>query len=319
MRLWFGGLVAFLFVSFHPALHASPVTKIVVFGDSLSDPGNLYEASGRTDPPVPPYYEGRFSNGPVWVDYLAAQHGIAVESHAVGGATTGTHNVANQSPGQYDGLQQQVQAWAAGQGGGADPDAVYFIWAGSNDFSLLPPDATPDQISMFLADAIGNLLNAAATLYAAGAQKVMIGNVPDLGLTPEAREAGLSDQFTMLVQAFNAELAAAVQQMFAEALILDSFSMLHEIVAMAEDLGITNVTDACLVRGESITQCANPEAYLFWDIMHPTTEVHRLFAARMAGLLAPEQVSEPVTWPIFLVILPAVYFLWRRRAGLARP
>lgn len=319
MRLWFGGLVALFLISSHAAVHASPVTRIVVFGDSLSDPGNLYEASGHTDPPVPPYYEGRFSNGPIWVDYMASQYGIDVESHAVGGATTGTHNLANQSPGQYDGLQQQIQGWAAGQSAGADPDAVYFIWAGSNDFSLLPPDATPDQIGLFFADAIGNLLNAAATLYAAGAQNVVIGNVPDLGLTPQARQAGLSDQFTLLAQSFNAELAAAVEQMFAEALIMDSFGMLHEIVAMAEDLGITNLTDACVIRGESITQCANPEAYLFWDIMHPTSEVHRNFAARMAALLAPEQVSEPVAWPLFLVILPLAFILWRRRTGSARP
>lgn len=317
MRLWFRGLLALFLISSPAAVHASPVTRIIVFGDSLSDPGNLYQASEHTDPPVPPYYQGRFSNGPIWVDYMASQYGIAVESHAVGGATTGTHNLANQAPGQYDGLQQQIQGWAAAQG--ADPDAVYFIWAGSNDFSLLPPAATPDQIGLFFAEAIGNLLNAAATLYAAGAQNVVIGNVPDLGLTPEARQAGLSDQLTMLVQSFNAELAAAIERMFAEALILDSFGMLHEIVAMAEDLGITNLTDACFIRGESTAPCANPENYLFWDVMHPTSQVHGIFAARMAALLAPEQVSEPVAWPLFLVILPLAFLLWRRREISARP
>lgn len=319
MRLWFGGLIAFLLLSFHAAAHAGPVTKIVVFGDSLSDPGNLYAASGNTDPPTPPYYEGRFSNGPIWVDYMAPRYGIAVESHAVGGATTGTHNIANQTPGQYAGLQQQVQGWTAAQPGGADPDALYMIWAGSNDFSLLPPDATPDQIGLFFAETIGNLLNAAATLYASGAQKVMIGNVPDIGLTPQAREAGIGEQLSLLVQSFNAQLVAEVERLFTEALILDSFGMLHEILAMAEDLGLTNLTDACLVRGASISLCDDPEAHMFWDGMHPTSGVHEIFAARMASLLAPAQVSEPAVWPLVLAVLPLVFLLRRRRAGFARP
>ena len=252
-------------------------------------------------------------------DQIQERHGITVESHAVGGATSGTHNVANETPGQYAGLQQQVQGWVAGQTTGADPDALYFIWAGSNDFFLLPSDATPDQVGVLFAETIGNLLNAAATLYAAGAQRVMIGNLPDLGLTPQARTAGLGDQLTFLVQAFNEELAAAVERMFAEAMILDSFAMLHEIVAEAEALGLTNLTDPCVIRGDTITRCDNPETHLFWDIMHPTSAVHGAFADRMAALFAATAVSEPPVTLFSMVVLPLLLVLWRRRAGSARP
>lgn len=317
MRVWFGGLAALFVLSF-ATVHAGPVPKLIVFGDSLSDPGNLYEASGHTDPPVPPYHEGRFSNGPIWVDYLANDYGIAVESHAVAGATTGTHNIANQSPGQYAGLQQQVQAFAAGNPGGVDPDAVYFIWAGSNDFALLPPDATEEQIGLMFAETIGNILNAAGTLQALGAQKLIIGNIPDIGLTPQSREAGLSDQLTALAGALNAELAAAISALFADAVILDSFALMNEILADAGDLGITNLTEACLTRNSDIAVCSDPESHLFWDHMHPTTAVHQLFAARMAELLQPAAVSAPAGAGLFLALLPVAAVL-RWRSARARP
>ena len=49
---------------------ASPLKNVVMFGDSLSDNGNLYEYMQRQLPQSPPYYEGRFADGPVWVERL---------------------------------------------------------------------------------------------------------------------------------------------------------------------------------------------------------------------------------------------------------
>ena len=91
--------------------HAAVFTDIVSFGDSLSDTGNLFAVTSNPfnaallalffpelDPPIPsaPYYNGRFSNGPVWVERLAVR--LALETplpsengggnYAVGGATT---------------------------------------------------------------------------------------------------------------------------------------------------------------------------------------------------------------------------------------
>ncbi len=40
----------------------APLHNIVVFGDSLSDNGNLYEIMKHQLPQSPPYFEGRFSN-----------------------------------------------------------------------------------------------------------------------------------------------------------------------------------------------------------------------------------------------------------------
>jgi Phospholipase/lecithinase/hemolysin len=55
--------------------HAAAYSALYVFGDSLSDNGNIPAASGYR--PSAPYADGRFSNGPVAVEYLADNLGLA--------------------------------------------------------------------------------------------------------------------------------------------------------------------------------------------------------------------------------------------------
>ncbi len=64
-------------------------SRVVVFGDSLSDIGNIDDATlgvvpGRT------YYNGRFSNGPAWVERLASDLGAP----PLGPSTAGGDNFA---------------------------------------------------------------------------------------------------------------------------------------------------------------------------------------------------------------------------------
>src|SRR5262245_981433 len=66
---------------------AGQVTQIVSFGDSLSDVGNFYAATGGLSPPSPPYDAGRFSNGPIWIEYLAHNLGIAAPTTSSSGGT----------------------------------------------------------------------------------------------------------------------------------------------------------------------------------------------------------------------------------------
>ncbi len=77
---------------------AYTVEHVVVFGDSLSDTGNLYAATGGGVPPDPPYWQGRASNGPLWSELLAADLGAALTNNAINGATTGTYNVWDDDP-----------------------------------------------------------------------------------------------------------------------------------------------------------------------------------------------------------------------------
>ena len=96
-------IVGALFLSLASA-QASAYSQLYVFGDSLSDTGNLFAATGGTNP-IPPYFNGRFSNGPVWVETLAASLGLPVNpsllggtNYAFAGAVTGPSFVAQPVP-----------------------------------------------------------------------------------------------------------------------------------------------------------------------------------------------------------------------------
>ena len=70
MKQWAGVFFAMLVSAMG---WAQPISTVVVFGDSLSDKGNIYEYTKHRMPAAPGYYQGRFSNGPIWPELLANQ------------------------------------------------------------------------------------------------------------------------------------------------------------------------------------------------------------------------------------------------------
>ncbi len=101
-------------------------SSIYALGDSLTDTGNVFAATNGLFPPPSLYpSNGRFSNGLVWVEYLAPKLGTTAVSRAFGGARSdATNNVVG-----LPGLTQQVNAISL-----ADPNALYILWAGANDY-----------------------------------------------------------------------------------------------------------------------------------------------------------------------------------------
>jgi phospholipase/lecithinase/hemolysin len=80
---------------------------LYVFGDSLSDVGTVFRATGGIYPPSPTYFQGRYSNGRVWVEYLADRLHLSssqINNFARKGATTGS-----ESNSLVPGLLTQVQ------------------------------------------------------------------------------------------------------------------------------------------------------------------------------------------------------------------
>jgi outer membrane lipase/esterase len=272
----------------------NPKNVIFVIGDSLSDPGNLFALTGFW-PPSPPYAQ-RNCNGPVWTEYLSADLSIPVDSRAFGGALSGVFllegvPVSNfnsvQNPPAIPGLpgvSEEIDALLAEYPEGLNPSALYVIWAGPNDFFLgLVQQGMMEQI---LAKTVENIADSVCKLGTAGARHFAVGNMSDIALTPFARDLGPDAQalFSQTIAQFNAGLEQALANLpvsCAETMeILDTARILQDISEDPEAFTLTNVTDACLTFpvGLPPVVCANPDEYLFWDSVHPTTAVQAIFA-----------------------------------------
>ena len=253
-------------------------SDIYVFGDSLSDTGNAFAATGSLIPPTPPYFEGRISNGPLWVETLAPQLELTSDPNlnfAVNGATTGFINNSNNllpegAPPLLIGLQTQIDEFIANTGE-TDPDALYIIWAGSNDY--LGGETTDVQSS------VGNLSVAVNKLGSIGARNFLLPNIPNLAVTPFVQSLPLEQQqgLTLLSEGHNSGLAAASQILEQDPNIniinLDIRGLVDNIIANPDDFGFTNVTDSFLGSGAT-----NPDDFLFFDGIHPTTNGHSFVA-----------------------------------------
>jgi len=195
-------------IVFHPRAHRAGIRKFVVFSDSLSDSGKLKERVYVL--PGSPYWAGRFSNGPNWIDYLEAWSEIPVQNHSFGGASvTGPDNISRQNlyalihdAGQLfvsGSIDHQIEDYQEGFLGGEPLSGVentaFIIWTGSNDYISKEPFSGaidtllnhPLQEGGYQA-VVDAVIEASyrqmERIYALGARYILIANMPDLGKTP---------------------------------------------------------------------------------------------------------------------------------------
>jgi phospholipase/lecithinase/hemolysin len=254
---------------------SQPFSRIFVFGDSLSDTGNLFRLSGGYPPP--PYFEGRFSNGHLWVEQLADALGMSItpgDNYAVGGATTGHFNSNDGVNGQvYPGLLDEIASFKATRSAAEAQGALFVVWAGANDFFVAL--VTGQDPEVLIGDGVGNTVQAIQQLYQSGARHIMVVNMPDLGLTPYALGMNVGAPVTQLSVAYDHVLDSALDSLASAGIPtirVDAFATLRKMVAQPAQFGFTNVTDPLISFGGAAP------GYLFWDSVHPTTEGHAVFA-----------------------------------------
>jgi len=250
---------------------------LYIFGDSLSDSGNLFFLSGNTLPPSPPYFKGRFSNGPVWVESLSLLLDLDVDfsplanNQAIGGAYTG---FGNRFFAEDDfGLLSQVEYFIAA-GGSFGRDDLVIVWAGANDYFFT--DRGPATV-------VGDLVTAIKQLAAVGGKRFLVANLPNLGDTPLGGLLG-SDGLNSLTALHNALVARAIAKLRAwhrlDIVLLDINKTFVQILENKQVFGFDNVTEPCFdEQGNPNTAClGDPTSFLFWDSAHPTEAAHRQIA-----------------------------------------
>jgi len=275
---------------------ARAYSNLYGIGDSLSDIGNLFLATDNNpnfpSPPVPifqlpqdpPYYNGRFADGPVFIEQLHEALGLGTMSpsfasgtnYAVGGARTRYHtfdffvptfdplndpSLFNSPAVPFSMLAQVLSLksdFGVGSGGQLDSDALYSLWIGSNDvFDAISAklNGAPDgYVNALLQNSLDDIDFAINELVSNGAYYLLLPTVPDLSLVPEinsldSTEASLVAQ--TLSANFNNEVNSLLTDIDAKIFRLDTFTFLQDLVKDPLSFGLPpgppapNTTAAC--------------------------------------------------------------------------
>jgi outer membrane autotransporter barrel domain len=352
---------------FSSAAAATDFSKVIVFGDSLSDNGNI---SLATAPGIQPPLRFTTNPGHVAIEDVASQLGQTLSPSLAGGGdyAWGGAGVLTNSPGTpaaVPTLTSQVNAYLAG--GAADGNALYSIWGGANDIFYaataagagavaqqliaqtiaaqvaaaqaggLPASQVPAftaQITPLVtaqvnaavaaqagvaglqtaAQAQANVAAAAqqeikliGQLQGAGVKNILVFNLPNIGLTPDAAAQGASAaaSLTGLSLVFNGQLNTGLGQLGKGIIPINAYGLLSEVIANPQAYGFTNATTPACGANSSSVQCGpqgsglpytyapgTDQSYVFADGVHPTTAAHALLSQYVVSVLrAPEQIS----------------------------
>ena len=314
---------ALLFAFSTVAVHAQDVhhppdyTSIVVFGDSLSDTGNVADLSEakygvRIPGPYADYTDGRFTDGAdtepaaenyfgVWVEQLAATLPAKPEikasldggtDYAYGFAFTGdgtsvfSFGTSDELSVVVNNIGQQIADYLATHPKITDK-TLFVVWGGAND--LLNATSEDDIIDA----GINQTLNI-QRLVDSGATQFIIPNLPPLGLVPRLNGSPTTSvPATKAAELYNQVLAGGIavvrdfnRDRHLKLAQLDVFALFNQIIAAPSSYSLVNVTDS------SQGMAVDPDTYLFWDSLHPTTRGHDILATTAAEIIAQRECRE---------------------------
>lgn len=281
----------------------------MVFGDSLSDTGNVaHDVQAKYGVRYPSeafnYTDGRFTDGlatqpaahaytGVWVEQLATALGVTTVSASAGGGMDYAYGSATTEDGStvvtqgllsltVKNMGLQVSEYLA-RPTPPDANALFLVWGGGNDFFR---DASAANIPVVAA----RVTALVERLARAGAVNLLVPNLPPLGTLPTYSgqpdtAAALNAGTAVYRNVLNADLDALQTRLAASGVPLhlyrlDIYSLYLDLAHNPAARGFVNVRDQS--QG---SLAVNPDQYLFWDGIHPTTAGHRQIALSAVDVL----------------------------------
>ncbi|MFC3908324.1 SGNH/GDSL hydrolase family protein [Legionella dresdenensis] len=240
-------------LSFGARAYDNRFDNMVIFGDSLSDNGNLYRYLWHLLPVSPPYFEGHFANGQVWVEYLydsyfpdgMNQRGF--QDYAVGGAGA----VLSYKQNLPFTLGIELNDYFYWHTYGRQETSLYTLWIGANNYINGPTNV--ENITDRVVDAISEGVE---RLIAHGGNKFIIANLPDLARLPQASNSSHKGLLTELTLTHNRKLEALIKHLkvkHADCLFIyfDAYTLFNESIDHASDFGFFNTTEPCYLGSYS--------------------------------------------------------------------
>ncbi len=266
------------------AFQANSINRIITFGDSLSDTGNLFNGSQWVFPNADSWFLGHFSNGLVWTEYLAKAKGIPLYNWAVGGAAGTNQYVA--LTGVYDQVTSYLTYMKVAKNYRPE-NSLFTLEFGLNDFM---------NYNREVADVKADFSSALIRLTESGANNILLFTLPDATKAPQFKYS--TEQEIIKVRGkileFNQFIKAQAeyyQDIGKNVVLFDASALFASITDNPQQHGFRNASDACLdinrsssadyLRSHSLTNdCAtySSDSYVFWGVTHPTTATHKYIA-----------------------------------------
>ncbi|KXN66452.1 hypothetical protein CONCODRAFT_73679 [Conidiobolus coronatus NRRL 28638] len=258
---------------------------LIIFGDSLSDPGNLYNLTLKIRPDKR-YYHGRYTNGPVWSEYIQDYINVKkVENWAYAGATT--DNRISYKYRMIPSLQTQIDWFKLKNNScyNSKPSKHLVVYmAGSNNYlnATVSAQQTVSSINSHLNTLINDLKFT----------NIFLTNLPPIHDTPTftgkflktgeySKNYHNDTQIKSKVYKHNnllSELIATKKQTNPEVNIINfNFDKFWPKAKSLNPYSSANWSSElpCFDGSKDPEGCKNPEDYFFFDTNHPITEVHR--------------------------------------------
>lgn len=247
MNKWLLCLLGLFALTAHAAETRPPFSRIVMFGDSLSDTGKMYDKMRGYLPSSPPYYQGRFSNGPVWLERLTQPFpGLKIVNEAEGGATAVAYNKISWNP-KYqviNNLDYEITQFL--EKDSFKEDDLVILWVGANDYLAYGWNTELD--AKRVRDVISDSAN---RMVLHGAKQILLFNLPDLGQNPSARSQKVVEAASH-VSRYHNELLLNLARQLAPTGMVKLFEIDKQFAEMLRDpqnFGLSDTENACYGGG----------------------------------------------------------------------
>lgn len=251
-------ILCFLCLQLSPA-YAITFDKIIVFGDSLSDNGNVFSLTSKAHqkipripvvPKEPPYFQGRFTNGQVWIEHLAVLLNAPLDDYAYGGAWIESVWESKQ-PFPF-GLGMQVNFYLVNEFRDNErANHLYVIWMGANDYVQGRPD-----VEAATSNTIATLKKQIDWLVYYGGKNFLLLNLPDLSMTPEVLLKGpvFAENIYQLSANHNLKFLQMLDELKKQYqdvnfLTVDIEKNFSDMIANPEKYHLKNISQACYDGG----------------------------------------------------------------------
>jgi len=296
--------------NFFSIAHQYPFDIIVSFGDGNTDTGNVYNLTNHQWPLVPPYYQGRFTNGPVWIEKLNIS---TVMSYAFNGATIDNDNLIAGFTGpnrtRVPGVRQQITYYLSNN----DITKInlgrtlYVIWAGADDY-LDNSSLTPDLV-------VNSLMDAVYDLVLVEIENLLIINLPPLQAYPNFNNLTQNSTLSQLVINHNNYLITNISQIqtnyeTTSIKIFDLYSLITGILSNQSITTLNKINKCWTILNYSIvSQCTNPNNYVFIDDYHFTSSIHQTIADNIDKFLQLTSSSYHFSFSTLLILISIIIFI----------